>query len=116
MFSPTWRPLRTASPVLLLAALVPGLLVVLAMLEPAVAHAALAKAAPGADGSKGFAELHQFFTNIGGYLRGLGIPLGVLALIGAGISTLTGNPAAAGLLGKAALGIGVILLAQPIAA
>lgn len=78
--------------------------------------AALKTAAGGTSGSNGFHEVSAFLDKLATYLIWLAIPGGALALIAAGGGLIAGNPSAPSWIAKAAVGVGLVLMAKGVMA
>jgi hypothetical protein len=90
---------------------------VVALIWPDAAHAALRAAAGGsAEGSGGFARFVRFIDRLASYTVPVGSAFSVLGLIWGGILFMAGDARAGRVLGLVALGLGVVLLSKPIAA
>lgn len=77
---------------------------------------ALRTAAGGTSGTNGFADVSRFLDNLATYVIYLAIPAGALALIAAGGMLIGGNPSGTTWLARAAVGVGIVLLAKGIMA
>jgi hypothetical protein len=86
------------------------------LVAPDAAHAALQSAAGGKPGSGGFARFVRFINRLADYTIPIGAAFSVLGLIWGGLLFQAGDTRAGRVLGLVALGVGVILLAKPIAA
>ena len=78
--------------------------------------AALKTAAGGTSGTNGFADVSKFLDNLATYVIYLAIPAGALAIIAAGGMLIAGNPSGTTWLARAAVGVGIVLLAKGIMA
>ena len=82
---------------------------------PSLLLGALKSAAGGGPtGDNGFAQFADFLSTLGTYLVYVGAAAGVIGLVASGGMLMTGSPQAPALLGKVAIGLGVILLAKVI--
>ena len=93
-----------------------ALLVVLLVLAPDPASAALQGAAGGKSGGGGFARFVDFINRLADYTIPIGAAFSVLGLIWGGLLFQAGDQRAGRVLGMVALGVGVVLLSKPIAA
>jgi hypothetical protein len=93
-----------------------GTVLLLALLEPDAANAALRSAAGGGSGAGGFARFVRFLNRLADYVVPVGAAFSVLGLIWGGILFMAGDARAGRVLGLVALGVGVVLLSKPIAA
>jgi hypothetical protein len=91
--------------------------IVIALVAPDAADAGL-RAAAGGDGAGagGFSRLVRFINRLADYVVPVGGAFSVLGLIWGGILFMTGDARAGRVLGFVALGVGVVLLAKPVAA
>jgi hypothetical protein len=91
--------------------------IVIALAGPDAADAGL-RAAAGGDGvgAGGFARFVRFINRLADYVVPVGGAFSVLGLIWGGILFMTGDARAGRVLGFVALGVGVVLLAKPVAA
>jgi hypothetical protein len=93
------------------------LAVLLAVLLPDTASAALKRAAGGASGDGGgFARFVEFINRLADYTIPIGSAFSVLGLIWGGLLFQAGDARAGRVLGFVALGVAVVLLSKPIAA
>jgi hypothetical protein len=101
-----------------IAALGVALLAVLVMVVlPDTAGAALQSAAGGKSGNGGgFARFVQFINRLADYTIPIGAAFSVLGLIWGGLLFQAGDARAGRVLGFVVLGVGVVLLSKPIAA
>ena len=106
---------RTAVVVAATASLVVS--IAIALVAPDAADAGL-RAAAGGDGADagGFARFVRFINRLADYVVPVGGAFSVLGLIWGGILFMTGDARAGRVLGFVALGVGVVLLAKPVAA
>jgi hypothetical protein len=86
------------------------------LVVPDVAHGALQSAAGGRPGAGGFARFVQFINRLADYTIPVGAAFGVLGLVWAGLLFQAGDARAGRMLGFVVLGVGIVLLAKPIAA
>ena len=91
--------------------------VMVALVAPDAADAGL-RAAAGGDGAAagGFSRFVRFINRLADYVVPVGGAFSVLGLIWGGILFMTGDARAGRVLGFVALGVGVVLLAKPVAA
>jgi hypothetical protein len=90
---------------------------VLLIVAPDVAEAALRSAAGGGgQGGGGFAGFVRFINRLADYTVPVGSAFSVLGLIWGGILFMAGDARAGRVLGLVALGVAVVLLSKPIAA
>ena len=91
--------------------------IIIAFIAPDTADAGL-RAAAGGDGADagGFARFVRFINRLADYVVPVGGAFSVLGLIWGGILFMTGDARAGRVLGFVALGVGVVLLAKPVAA
>src|SRR5829696_1609486 len=91
--------------------------VLVAVMWPDCASAALQSAAGGKSGNGGgFARFVQFINRLADYTIPIGAAFSVLGLIWGGLLFQAGDARAGRVLGFVALGVGVVLLSKPIAA
>jgi hypothetical protein len=83
---------------------------------PEVATAALQSAAGAKPGGGGFVRFVQFINRLADYTIPIGAAFGVLGLVWAGLLFQAGDARAGRMLGFVVLGVGIVLLAKPIAA
>jgi hypothetical protein len=96
---------------------VAALVVLIAVLTPDPASAALRGAAGGGSGSGGgFARFVEFLNRLADYTIPIGAAFSVLGLIWGGLLFQAGDTRAGRVLGFVALGVGIVLLSKPIAA
>ena len=108
---------RKAVHVAVRAAALVGTALVVALISPDAADAALRAAAGGAaEGSGGFGRFVRFIDRLASYTVPVGSAFSVLGLIWGGILFMAGDARAGRVLGLVALGLGVVLLSKPIAA
>src|SRR3954471_12956537 len=97
-----------------------GLAIAIALaiaVSPDVASAALQSAAGGKhDGAGGFARFVEFLNHLADYAIPIGGAFSVLGLIWGGLLFQAGDARAGRVLGFVVLGVGIVLLSQPIAA
>jgi hypothetical protein len=99
-----------------LSAVILGALIA-AVVHPDAAAAALQGAAGGRPGdSGGFSRFVEFINHLADYVIPIGSAFSVLGLIWGGLLFQAGDQRAGRVLGFVALGVGVVLLAKPIAA
>jgi hypothetical protein len=93
------------------------LAVLVAVVLPDTASAALQSAAGGDSGNGGgFARFVRFINRLADYTIPIGSAFSVLGLIWGGLLFQAGDTRAGRVLGFVALGVGVVLLSKPIAA
>jgi hypothetical protein len=90
--------------------------VLVAVVLPDTASAALKSAAGGGSGEGGFARFVQFINRLADYTIPIGSAFSVLGLIWGGLLFQAGDSRAGRVLGFVALGVGIVLLSKPIAA
>jgi hypothetical protein len=108
---------RRRTAVIAAAAAILAVAVTIALVVPDTADAGL-RAAAGGDGggAGGFARFVRFINRLADYVVPVGGAFSVLGLIWGGILFMTGDARAGRVLGFVALGVGVVLLAKPVAA
>jgi hypothetical protein len=91
--------------------------IIIALVAPDAAHAGL-RAAAGGDGAGagGFARFVRFINRLADYVVPIGSAFSVLGLIWGGVLFMAGDARAGRVLAFVALGVGVVLLAKPVAA
>ena len=89
---------------------------VVGLIAPDAASAALETAAGGKPGSGGFSRFVDFINHLADYTIPIGAAFSVLGLVWGGILFQAGDQRAGRVLGFVALGLGVVLLSKPIAA
>jgi hypothetical protein len=91
--------------------------IIITLAAPDAADAGL-RAAAGGDGANagGFARFVRFINRLADYVVPVGGAFSVLGLIWGGILFMTGDARAGRVLGFVALGVGLVLLAKPVAA
>jgi hypothetical protein len=99
-----------------LAALALAAVLVVCLLEPVAAHAALKTAAGGGSASGGFTSLISYADKIASYLTAFAVPAAVLAAIVVGFMFMSGNPSATTWAGRLAVGFIIVVGAKGIAA
>jgi hypothetical protein len=87
-----------------------------ALLAPELADAALKNAAGGGRGGGGFAALSRYLDRLANFLIPVGGAGAVLGLIAGGFMFMAGNPAAQRVLGYVALGVVIVLASKGLAA
>ena len=93
------------------------LIVLIAMVTPDPASAALQGAAGGRSGNGGgFSRFVEFLNRLADYTIPIGAAFSVLGLIWGGLLFQAGDTRAGRMLGFVALGLGIVLLSKPIAA
>ena len=93
------------------------LAVLVTVVLPDTASAALQSAAGGKSGNGGgFARFVEFINRLADYTIPIGAAFSVLGLIWGGLLFQAGDTRAGRVLGFVALGVGVVLLSKPIAA
>jgi hypothetical protein len=99
------------------AASIVGMSLLIVLVAPDVAVAALQSAAGGGgQGGGGFTRFVRFINRLADYTVPVGSAFSVLGLIWGGILFMAGDARAGRVLGFVALGVGVVLLAKPVAA
>jgi hypothetical protein len=90
--------------------------VVLALLAPELAEAALRNAAGGGDGAGGFATLTRYLDRLASFLIPVGGAAAVIGVIVGGCQFIAGSPAATKTLGYVAVGVVIVLGSKGLAA
>ncbi len=108
--------IQRAKPVIMAAALLPGVLLLAWLVWPEFADAALKNAAGGGGGGGGFARLTRYLDRLATFLIPVGAAGAVLGLIWGGGMFMFGNPAATKVLGYVAVGVVIVLASKGLAA
>jgi hypothetical protein len=90
--------------------------VLVSLILPELAEAALKNAAGGGGGGGGFAALTRYVDRLASFLIPVGAAASVLGLISGGVMFMFGNPAAMKVLGYVALGVVIVLASKGLAA
>jgi type IV secretory pathway VirB2 component (pilin) len=90
--------------------------VVLALLAPELAEAALRNAAGGGEGAGGFATLTRYLDRLASFLIPVGGAAAVIGVIVGGCQFIAGSPAATKTLGYVAVGVVIVLGSKGLAA
>jgi Na+/glutamate symporter len=93
-----------------------GVIAVLALGLAAPELAALRTAAGGGGNGRGFAQFVTFLNHLADYAIPVGGACAVLGLVWGGLLLIRGDSRAGGVLGGVAIGVGLVLLAKPLAA